>query len=145
MRNYLIFLLWLIVFTCALGLIGYLLGGGVGMLVLLPYIMAFHRMTHSLLKRSRVLPSRSLRLQLAVGCNVVFWLYGLVAGYIGIVLAQKTLKPNLDSAFYMFQAPDIKQILLFIFVFIISLLIGLSYWFLGKPAARMLEQIEQKK
>ena len=144
MRNYLTFSVWLILFTCLLGLIGVLIKSLASSLILMPYVLAFYLMSNSLLKRTQVLPSRALRLQLAVGCNLMFWLYSLLAGYIGIALDQKTATPNLDGLLMMLQNPDFKQQLLTIWVFLIVLLIGLSYWFLGKPAARILQHLQQK-
>jgi lysylphosphatidylglycerol synthetase-like protein (DUF2156 family) len=140
LSSYCIFLIWLIVFTCLLGALGALLPSLASKLILLPYACAFYLMSSRLIKRQQALPNQQQRIMLAIGCVVVFWVYSVLAGYLGLMLVQQTLHPEWGNIFYAFENQSFVTFIIAAFLFMNALLIGLSYWFLAKPAARILAQ-----
>ncbi|KAA8735285.1 hypothetical protein F4V57_00330 [Acinetobacter qingfengensis] len=138
--SYCYFLLWLIVLTVLLGIIGAFLPQFFSMLILMPYVIAFYLMTNRFLKHYHRLPDKKQRMQLSTGCATIFWCYSIVAGYIGLMLTQKTLTPDFSSLWLALHNQTFVIFLIGLFLCVNALLVGLGYWFLGKPAARMLEQ-----
>ncbi len=134
--SYLYFLLWLVIVTIILGLIGMYFPKLVSQAVIVPYISAFYIMAQRYVKKYAVLPSKIQRWQLALGCIVIFWLYSIAAGVLGLWLTTGQL--DFTPVREALGTGQFLTIFIGLFVFIDTILILFSYWFLGKPTAKML-------
>ncbi|GAA5011324.1 hypothetical protein GCM10023206_19520 [Acinetobacter puyangensis] len=136
LANYAIFSLWLIIFTVVLGFLGMLSAQIVSMFALLPYLLAFYLMALRFVKVNKVLPSSMQRWQLSIGCASIFWLYSIVAGLIGLFIAQGRI--DFAAIQHAFSSGAFVIVFLGIFFILNAFLVFLGYWFLGNPTAKML-------
>lgn len=137
MASYLFFLVWLIVLTVLLGIVGAFFSQIVSYIILFPFIIAFFLMAQRFVKTYQFAPDSKQRWQLSSGCTSIFWLYSVVAGVIGLMLVQG----KIDFAPLMYALHNSTFVIFFIGIFLCvnALLVGLGFWFLGKPTQKMLK------
>lgn len=137
------FLLILIGFTLVFGIIGLLAPMLASLLsygVLLPYFIAFVMMSNFFVAKNQALPSLRQRWQLSIGAMLLFWVYSAVAGSIGFVLSQ-----DVDDALALLFTPLYQSALtlwMLLLMLLSIILVGLGFWFLGKPLA-MIHHVHQ--
>ena len=132
------FLLILIGFTLVLGIIGLLapmLASVLSYGVMLPYFIAFAMMSNFFVAKNQAIPSLRQRWQLSIGAVLMFWLYSAIAGSIGLMLSQ-----DINDALALMLTPAYQSALtlwVMMLMMMSIVLIGLGFWFLGKPLARI--------
>lgn len=138
--SYLSFLIWLILSTMVVGMLGMLLPQLFSLMILLPYIIAFVHMALRFVKKFQLLPTTKQRWQLSIGCASIFLLYSCLAGGLGLILSQDG---DINALYQVLGNTHFVIFFVGLYLCINAILVMLGYWFLGKPTAKMLAYYQQ--
>ena len=141
------FLIWLVVVTVLFGVVALgcaalgipFFNQAISMLIMLPYMISFYQTTQYFIKKYDTLPTNKQRWLISISCVMIFWIYSVIAGFIGLWLS--------DVQIQLKEIPPMNSLLLLFigYIFIINaFLILMGYFFLGKPAQIMLERQTRK-
>lgn len=141
-RYFIWFFIICFIFTCICGVLAALMPTGMGaVLTVVPYLVAMIWILFKFLKHQKRAPTQSERKKFTLGFSLIYWGYNLLFLLLGILIATRS-NPNawLDFLLYL-QQPQFISIVLIMFLLIAIPLYLLTYWFYGKQAQRMADQM----
>ncbi len=113
-------------------------------LVAVPYLVAMIWTLFHFLKKNQRAPTQAERVRFTFGFALIFLFYNLIFQLIGVVVFSIHDQQVWDSFIYSIQQSDFLIIMFgMLFITILPLTI-LTYWFYGKQAQRMVDQIHFK-
>lgn len=130
------FVMILVAYTLVFGIIAGLLPAfaqQMSYLVLLPYFAAFWTMSKKFVHLNAELPTPHQRWQLSMGAAALFWAYSILAGCLGLWLTGHWA--SVADQLFSPANQEIVWLWLIMIIWVSTILIGLGYWFLGRPLA----------
>ncbi|MDM1336977.1 hypothetical protein HXZ93_13330 [Acinetobacter pseudolwoffii] len=141
-RYFIWFFIICFIFTCICGVLAALMPTGMGaVLTIVPYLVAMIWILFKFLKQQKRAPTQSERKKFTLGFSLIYWGYNLLFLLLGILIATRS-NPNAWQDFLLYlQQPQFISIVLIMFLLITIPLYLLTYWFYGKQAQRMADQM----
>ena len=141
-RYFIWFFIICFIFTCICGVLAALMPTGTGaVLTVVPYLVAMIWILFKFLKQQKRAPTQSERKKFTLGFSLIYWGYNLLFLLLGILIATRS-NPNAWQDFLLYlQQPQFISIVLIMFLLIAIPLYLLTYWFYGKQAQRMADQM----
>lgn len=141
-RYFIWFFIICFIFTCICGVLAALMPTGMGaVLTVVPYLVAMIWILFKFLKQQKRAPTQSERKKFTLGFSLIYWGYNLLFLLLGILIATRS-NPNAWQDFLLYlQQPQFISIVLIMFLLITIPLYLLTYWFYGKQAQRMADQM----
>lgn len=141
-RYFIWFFIICFIFTCICGVLAALMPTGMGtVLTIVPYLVAMIWILFKFLKQQKRAPTQSERKKFTLGFSLIYWGYNLLFLLLGILIATRS-NPNAWQDFLLYlQQPQFISIVLIMFLLIAIPLYLLTYWFYGKQAQRMADQM----
>lgn len=144
LASFLYFFICLVLLTIGIGGLGFIAPQLASVMVSIPYLIGFYLMGLRFARRYQVAPTTKQRWQLSLGCCAIFWLYSILAGFIGLWLATGHQQINFSALSDALHNHFFTLLLLGLFTLISLLFIGLGYLFLGKPLNKMVAFYQNK-
>ena len=141
-RYFIWFFIICFIFTCICGVLAALMPTGMGaVLTVVPYLVAMIWILFKFLKQQKRAPTQSERKKFTLVFSLIYWGYNLLFLLLGILIATRS-NPNAWQDFLLYlQQPQFISIVLIMFLLIAIPLYLLTYWFYGKQAQRMADQM----